>query len=654
MRAHRFSSFCYSLVTLFTIASSPAQGAVAYVVNCCNHPSTVSVFHTPSGLQTAQWSVGTGASDAVFSPDGSVAYIASSVSQSVTAVKVSTGAILATIPAGYSIARMVINPKGSMLIAESFDFAYESHLVAIDTATFSVTQAVGFSAFLGPLAFSPDGKKLYVTSLFSSEPGLLVVDTAFLTLKATIPIPSAASVAVTPDGRFAYVPNFGGTPYNPNVAVVDTSSNTVVTTIPLGNTQLNPELIQISPDGTMAWLSQFPLYNGVSPVITIIQTSTNQVAGSIALPAQDSPGAMVFSPDGTRVYVVAGGSTVDVVNVSKMKVVSSLATLGGVAGLAISPDGKTLLVPNSGSSEAAAIPQAGGPPLANIPLGAMDYGNQLYLEYGGAAVSPDGQRAYMTNYSSGNITVVDTASKKVVTSVPTGPTPVGVTVSPDGSKAYVANSGGNSVTVIDTTTFSTVQIPMPQFSYPSAIAISPDGTRVYVTGDNVVPDFGNAKCYVFVIDTSSNTVVNSIRVPYPMALAVSPDGAKIYVVGGNAYLFTISTATNTITNSLLLGYGGANQPATAGIAVTPDGTRVFADDGLDNSIFEVDVTRHKVVRTIRAGMNAGVLAITPDGTELWAGDYRATWLSVVDVSSGRVTRKIVLGSQSYGIAFGPQ
>jgi DNA-binding beta-propeller fold protein YncE len=218
----------------------------------------------------------------------------------------------------------------------------------------------------------------------------------------------------------------------------------------------------------------------------------------------------------------------------------------------------------------------------------------------------------------------------------------------------VANSFSNSVTAIETASFAAKQIPMPHSSYPSSIAISPDGTHVYVAGNNVPPDFGNAPCYIFVIDTSSNTAVNSIRVPYPMAVAVSPDGTKVYVVGGSAYLYTISTASNTITGSLLLEYNGANDPATSGIAVTPDGTRLFADDGGDNKIFEVDLTQNKVVLTITAGSVPGMLAVTPDGSELWAGDYQATWASVIDIASGTVTKKIPLGGQSYGIAFGPR
>ena len=639
----RISSLCFSLVTL--CALTPARASVAYVVNCCQHSSTVSVFATSSNRQTAQWKVGAGAFAAVFSPDGSTAYVSNEGSQSVTVVEVASGATVATIPVGYAIEWMVISKDGGKLYAQSYDYAYESHVVSIDTATNTVSQVLGIAAYLSPMALTPDGATLYAYSSMGNPPGLLVIDTSTLTVTTTVPI-NGVAVAVTPDGKFAYVLDFA------SIAVMDTATNAVVATIPL-DPSLSGTFIQISPDGSMAWVSESPHAGHVSPAITVIQTATNQVTGSMGLLRKATPGAIVFSPDGKRAWVTADGAAVDVMDAVGLKAVSEIDSLGSVYGPAISPDGTVLLLPNTGTSRAAAFSQS-GTELASIPLGDMDGGNQIYIEYGGAAVSPDGARVYVTNYYSNNVSVIDTAFKKVFASVETGRSPVGVAVAPNGSKAYVANSFSNSVTVIDTKTFATRQIPMPESSYPSSIAISPDGARVYVAGDNLIPDFGNARCYIFVIDASSDRVVDSIRIPYPMAVTVSPDGTKVYVVGGLTNLYTISTATDTITSSVQLANGGPEQPITSGIAVTPDGATVFADNGFDNQVFEIDVAQNQLVKTITVGAYPGILAITPDGSQVWAGDYYAKHVSIIDVQSGSVTGTIPLDNQSYGIAFGPR
>jgi YVTN family beta-propeller protein len=255
------------------------------------------------------------------------------------------------------------------------------------------------------------------------------------------------------------------------------------------------------------------------------------------------------------------------------------------------------------------------------------------------------------------VSVIDTASKTAITSVPVGTQPVAVAVSPDGSEVFVANSFSNSITVLNSNSFQTRTIALPnsKFGYPSSIAVTPDGTREYDAVNNPQPDFGNALCWILGIDTSSNRVVSSTRINYPMALTVSPDGSTIYVIGGNAdTLYSISTATNKVTHTVTLAISTPIQPVTGGIAVTPDGTKVFATDGGSSSVYEVDVVNSKLIKTITAGQTAGNIAITPDGTEAWVTDYVGTSANVITVSSGAVTRSIALNNQSYGIAFGPQ
>jgi len=658
MRSHSPFHFCYSVVSLCAIWASPASASVAYIQNCCNHPSTVSVIDTASGLQKAQWTVGADAIQALFSPDGRLAYVSGSVSESVTVVQVATGEVLATIPVGYQISWMAITPDGRTLFAQSYDYAYVSHIVEIDTVTNTVERAVQFNAALSPMVVSPNGKYLYTVSTFSAQPGLLVLDTVFLMVHATIPIGAANGLAISPDGSHVYVPNLGGSgPYSPNVAVVDTSTNTVTATIPL-DTKLNPSLTQISPDGSTLWVSEFPLYNNVAPVVVVIATPTNQVAGQFTLPGKSVPGGIAFGPKGRVAFVVAGGAAVDAVDVASWKTISQINTLGSLNQPAVSPDGKTLLLPNTGDSQVAAVGVSHGGTLASIPVGSMNWStsqNPLFIQSGGLAASPDGARIYATNQSSNNVNIIDTQSKKVITSVEVGAEPVAVTVSSDGSKAYVANSFDSSVSVIDTTTFQAKQINMPSYTYPSAIAIAPDASRVYVAGNNPIPDFGGCGCRVFVLDAASTKVVASIPLNYPQALIVSPDGTKLYVVSGGTTLYTLSTATNKVISTLTLpGYGPVGEPATSGIAITPDGRRLFVDDGGDNKIFEIDTTQNKIVATILAGSTAGILAITPDSSELWVGDYYATFASVVEISTGKLVRTVPLGNQSYGIAFAPQ
>src|SRR5215831_4078220 len=68
------------------------------------------------------------------------------------------------------------------------------------------------------------------------------------------------------------------------------------------------------------------------------------------------------------------------------------------------------------------------------------------------------QNAYITNQGvypnfSNTVTVIDTTTNKVVTTVDVGLAPAGVAVTPDGSKVYVANRAvSGTVSVIDTAT----------------------------------------------------------------------------------------------------------------------------------------------------------------------------------------------------------
>jgi YVTN family beta-propeller protein len=635
---------------LMISATSPLSAEVAYISDCCNNASVVGVFQTTTNKQKAQWRVGKNAFQAVYSADGTKVYVSNTNSQSVSVLSSATGLTLATVPVGFAVQWEAISPDGSRLYVESFDAANLYHIVAIDTASNTVSGKLAIHDFaVDAMTLSPDGSKLYVIGSL----GLYVIEADSLSVTKTIPF-TATSQAVTPDGKYLYIASISNNGHlQESVQVVSTANYAVVETIPLPS-KVSAGFIKISPDGAQAWLGESHLHNDVASIIVVISTSSFETI-TITLPKSQSPGAILFSPDSTTAYVPVNGPQIAVMNVATRKTVALIDSISSVGGLAISPDGSTLLSPSSGTSNLVALSSVGV--VANVPVGAIVSGSQLFLEYGAVAVSPDGKRAYVADFGSGVLAAVDTASKKVVYSVPVGSEPVSVAVSPDSSTVYVANSFSNSVTAIDAKKFKrkTIVIPNQYQGYPSSIAITPDGKTVYVAVNNPQPDFGNAICWIVGIDTSMHQVTSATRIRYPMALTVSPDGKAIYVIGGfSDTLYTISTATHKITHAVDLQSGPPTQPVTGGIAVTPDGTKVFAADSVTAGIFEVDVATQKLVEMIPVGQAPGSLAITHDGSQLWATDLHATSAWMIDVATGSLIKEIPLRNQSYGIAFGPE
>src|SRR5215472_14476590 len=156
------------------------------------------------------------------------------------------------------------------------------------------------------------------------------------------------------------------------------------------------------------------------------------------------------------------------------------------------------------------------------------------------------QNAYITNQGvypnfSNNVTVIDTTTNKVVTTIDVGLAPAGVAVTPDGRKVYVANRAvSGTVSVIDAAT-NTVSATIAVGSNPVGVAIKPDGSKVYV---------GNKGRHstLSVIDTATNAVSGTITVGrHPVGVAVTPDGSKVYVANkGNGTVSVIDTTNRVV------------------------------------------------------------------------------------------------------------
>ena len=145
--------------------------------------------------------------------------------------------------------------------------------------------------------------------------------------------------------------------------------------------------------------------------------------------------------------------------------------------------------------------------------------------------SKDGARLFVSNWSSHSISVIDTISNKVISTVQVGVNPNDMALSADG-RLFVACSADNTVHVIDTKTLrvierlSTTLTPMaPEGSTPDAVLV--DGARSVL----YVANADNNDVAVIDIKARGHSEVMGF-IPtgwYPAALALGEGGAALYV-----------------------------------------------------------------------------------------------------------------------------
>jgi YVTN family beta-propeller protein len=135
-------------------------------------------------------------------------------------------------------------------------------------------------------------------------------------------------------------------------------------------------------------------------------------------------------------------------------------------------------------------------------------------------LSPDVRRLYVVCQASDELRVVDLESGKVVTAVPVGRAPRGITSSPDGTQIYVTNSTDDTVSVIDAATLKVTRT-LPTGFEPAGIVTDRTGETLYVanrlSGDISVMDVKTGQERKRLLAGRGSSY-----------LALSPDGKFIY------------------------------------------------------------------------------------------------------------------------------
>lgn len=320
-----------------------------------------------------------------------------------------------------------------------------------------------------------------------------------------------------------------------------------------------------------------------------------------------------------------------------------------------------------------------------------------------AACGHTGPRAYVTNESSGDLSIIDLAKNTVVGTIPLGKRPRGVKASPDGRLLFVALSGspvaGPGVdestlpppdrsadgigvvdvgkeqllrmigsgpdpeqlavtadnrlvianedaaraTIIDASK-GTVVKEVPVGSEPEGVTVDPGGREVWVTSE--------ADGQVFAIDTSSYAVIAKIDVGHrPRSVAFLPDGSRAFVTCENdAAVSVVDARQHQFVKQIALS-DRETQPRARpmGIVASPDGSAVYVSTGSFGRVFVVDTATDRPVASIDVGKRPWGIAVTRDGKTLYTANGPSNDVSVVDIASRRVLKRIPVGDKPWGI-----
>ncbi|MGC1185147.1 MAG: YncE family protein [Candidatus Dormiibacterota bacterium] len=333
----------------------------------------------------------------VITPNGQDLYVAESGVGQVAEVDLLTGTVMApTIETG-AAANLAISPDGNSLY---FDAGSQGSAVSvINTATNTVVDPSIPVAAPGALIPSADGSQLYVLSTPSSGPALAVIEVgANVRASSLIPLPTTAQfsgLAFAAGTSQLYLPDAEAE----QLQTIDTTTGTVGAASGTLATGFIPEDIEISPDGTTAFVdgtaasgaaellpvdlgaqvasSPILLGSGVQPAgMVLVPTSTL----AAPTPSPTAPPTPVCSP-----IVGIGPAIVDPTLFPPAGTPSSVAGSAPDSEASSTPDNQHSPTPTSAASpEVTSFPPVSAPvPPATGPI----------LCFGMEAVAPPGARA---------------------------------------------------------------------------------------------------------------------------------------------------------------------------------------------------------------------------------------------------------------------
>ncbi len=347
----------------------------------------------------------------------------------------------------------------------------DNAVAVLDTGTNRVLSTIPIPAGPHGLVISPDGRRVYASSDGGST--VSVISTVTDRVVSSIEVgKSPHGLAISRDGRQVLVAVFGAS----QVVAIDTVRNQIVARIPVGN----PHNIAISPDGRTAYVAaQQP----GSTALAILDLTTRQQVGTVPLGA--TPRALNFSPDGTALYfTLAGSAAVQVLDPKRNQIVNQIQVGESPHHPFVTATGEYGLVVVQGPGQLAVINPASQRVIGTVAVGKFPHW---------VATTSDGDTAYVTNEGANTVSVVDVEKQKVLATIPVGNAPRKIVVQPgtaakaDSTQIHASFAPAAQAQASPAPAGGAGAVKIANFAFaPAAITVA-RGTSVVWTNGDVIP-----------------------------------------------------------------------------------------------------------------------------------------------------------------------
>lgn len=276
------------------------------------------------------------------------------------------------------------------------------------------------------------------------------------------------------------------------LAFVDPASLQVLTKIPTGNA---PHEVAVSTDGRVALVANYGTGPEPGSTLSIIDMAGRKELKRLALPLLRPHGTyaignhIYFTAEGSRVvarYDVAGGA-IDWISGTGANVTHMVVVTAGE---------KKIYTANIGSDSVSVLDLANAPRAIALTQIAVGKGPE------GIDLSPDGKELWVAHRGDGALSVIDTATDKVIQTITTGTKMANrVKFTRDGKRVLISDVPSNQVLVYDAATKQLMK-KIETEAGPEGILIVPDGKRAFVACANAGK--------VVVLDLETLTITGSV------------------------------------------------------------------------------------------------------------------------------------------------